>query len=80
MLAVHLRSVSSRESSYLVAIKTAINYRYVFIDIIPNRTITQEFRFWSVQLFDLCHFIVYNLQLELQENWLKVLGNIGWHF
>ena len=73
---VHLRSVSSRESSYLVAIKTAINYRYVFIDIIPNRTITQEFRFWSVQLFDLCHFIVYAIRNWQKENWLKVLGKL----
>lgn len=54
---VHLRSPLGRENPRLVARKTAINYRYVFVDIVPKRTWNQEFRFWRVQFFDLFRFI-----------------------
>ncbi len=32
--------------------KAAVNQRFVFMDIVPERTWKQEMRFWRVQLFD----------------------------
>ena len=71
---IHLRSEKAREDPFLVASKTAINYRYLFIDIIKNRTFMQEIRFWRVQIFDLCHFVVYALRHWGKDEWLKVFG------
>ena len=74
---IHLRSKNARENPYLVASKTAINYRYVFIDIVSKRTLIQEIKFWRVQIFDLCHFIIYALRHRDKENWLKVFGKVN---
>lgn len=46
---LHLHSSGGREDDARVARKTAINARYLFITIVPNRSITQELRFWRVQ-------------------------------
>jgi len=70
----HLKSTATRESSRLVARKTAINYRYVFVDIVPERTLRQEIRFWYVQLVDLLRFFLYALVHGGKSSWASVLG------
>ena len=55
---------------------SATNYRYVFIDIVPQRTWQQEFRFWRVQGFDLFRFIVAALAAPNRETWGTVWGKI----
>jgi GT2 family glycosyltransferase len=73
---VHLKTQDGRESSRMVARKTAINYRYVFVDIVPNRTWTQECRFWRVQFFDLFRYIVYAFRAAKKDDWFAVLGKL----
>ncbi len=53
----HYHSLRGRESSRRVAWKTAVNFRYVFMDIVPQRSWSQEARFWLVQLLQLGHLI-----------------------
>ncbi len=72
----HLKSPFSRENSRLIARKSAVNYRYVFTDLVPERTLKQEFRFWRVQLFDLFRFVVYALRFGNKNSWLMVIGKI----
>lgn len=71
---IHLHAKSGRENSRKVARKTAENYRYVFMDIVPNRTLKQEFRFWRVQFFDLGRFFVYAILHPSKKTWMTVLG------
>ncbi len=52
----HLRSPRSRVDLRHFAYMTAVNYRYVFVDLVPRRTLGQELRFWRVQLVDLVAF------------------------
>lgn len=73
---VHLHSQLSRPSKRRVAWKSAVNYRYLFIEIVPNRTWKQEFRFWRVQVFDLIRFIAYALRSGDKDDLLMVLGKI----
>jgi hypothetical protein len=60
----------------LVARKSAVNYRFVFIDLVPQRTLGQEFRFWRVQLFDLFRIFVYAVRRGGSSNWLAALGKL----
>lgn len=53
---LHLRSPHSRVNSGKIGYMSAVNYRFVFLDIVPRRTWRQELRFWRVQLFDLVRF------------------------
>jgi hypothetical protein len=36
---------------------SAVNYRYVFVDLVPRRSLGQELRFWRVQVVDLVRFV-----------------------
>jgi glycosyltransferase involved in cell wall biosynthesis len=45
----HLHSQTGREDERLVALKTSLNARYLFITIVPQRSLEQELRFWCVQ-------------------------------
>ncbi len=49
----HLRSPRARADSRAIGRMSAVNYRFVFIDIVPQRSLGQELRFWRVQLVDL---------------------------
>lgn len=71
---IHLKASSGRENERKIAKKTAVNYRYVFIDIVPQRTWMQELRFWRVQFFDLFRFLITALRDSKSENWQSVLG------
>ncbi len=73
---IHLRSQRGREDNRQVARKTAVNYRYVFVDLVPNRELKQELRFWRVQFFDLFRFIVHALRYGRKDSWSTVLGKI----
>lgn len=52
----HLRSPHGRVNSRAIARMSAVNYRFVFIDLVPRRSLSQELRFWRVQLLDLLRF------------------------
>lgn len=53
---VHLRSPGARSDPRRLGRLSAVNYRYVFVDLVPDRTLRQELRFWRVQLVDLARF------------------------
>ncbi len=71
---VHLRSPAGRVSSRVLARKTAVNYRYVFMDVVPTRTWRQELRFWRVQGFDLLRTLAYAVRRRRRTDWLTVIG------
>jgi glycosyltransferase involved in cell wall biosynthesis len=71
---VHTQSPRARTSRRLVAWRTAVNYRFVFVDIVPNRSIVQELRFWRVQLVELCREVICAFRRRGKEDWLAVLG------
>ena len=73
---VHLHSQNARIDKRRQAKKTAVNYRYVFVDIVPNRTWKQDFCFWRVQFFSLFTFVVHALRFGGTANWLTVLGKL----
>jgi GT2 family glycosyltransferase len=72
---VHLRSPRGRANKRWVARKTAVNYRFLFVDIVPQRTPRQELRFWRVQLVDLLRHLLYALRRGGDE-WAAVLGKV----
>ena len=73
---IHLRSPSGRAKARQIARKTAVNYRYVFVDVVRNRTWSQEVRFWTVQGFDLFRFFAHAVRSPHKDHWLTVLGKI----
>lgn len=72
--AIHLDSSSGRENAWLVAWKTAVNYRFVFVDIVPERTWQNEARFWRVQLIDLLRLIAALARQPSRNRWDWVAG------
>ncbi len=52
----HLRSPRARAGSRRIGHQSAVNYRFVFIDLVRSRTPGQELRFWRVQALDLLRF------------------------
>jgi len=73
---IHLKSQRSRTGFREIARRSAMSYRYVFIDIVPERTWRQEFRFWRVQLLDLFRFLVAALRRPGKATAQTVLGKI----
>lgn len=69
----HLHSPRGRVNQRRVAWKTAVNYRYVFCDIVPDRTYRQELRFWRVQFFDLARFVLHAMKTG-GDSWSLPLG------
>lgn len=72
----HLQSPDGRERDRVVACKTAVNHRYLFITIVPKRTWMQEFRFWRVQLVQLIIFLSAAIRSPNRQAWSSVLGKI----
>ena len=70
----HLHAGGGREDSRTVSRKTAVNHRYLFITIVPKRTLKQDLRFWRVQCVHLVIFLAAALRSPNQENWLAALG------
>jgi hypothetical protein len=73
---VHLHSKYGRESPRITSAKTAINYRFVFIDIVPSRSYKQELRFWYVQILQLMIFLAAALRRPQKNEWLWVIGKV----
>jgi glycosyltransferase involved in cell wall biosynthesis len=71
---LHLHSPRGRASRRRLARKTAVNYRFVFVDIVPARTLRQEYRFWRVQAVDLLRLTARAAVKWDREDWLAVLG------
>ena len=71
---IHDHAPGGRENHRSVARKTAINYRYVFIDIVPNRTARNEIRFWRVQFFDLFRFALIFIRRPSRVAWDTMVG------
>lgn len=73
---VHLRSPRSRANSRKIAYMSAVNFRYVFLDLVPQRTWRQELRFWRVQLLDLLRFLVVFIRRPDRLGWGLVVGKL----
>lgn len=73
---VHNHSPRTRASQRVVARKTAVNYRFLFVDIVPDRSAAQELRFWRVQLVDLARIGAAALRRGPRGDWGSVLGKL----
>ncbi len=73
---VHLRSPVSRSDPRLIGRLSAVNYRYVFVDLVPRRTLGQELRFWRVQLLDLVRFGAALLRRPSRDALATVVGKL----
>ena len=73
---LHLRSPRTRAGSRRIGRQSAVNYRYVFIDLVPERTPSQELRFWRVQLLDLLRFWVALLRRRDRESLALIVGKL----
>ena len=73
---MEMHSPRGRVSKRSVARKTAVNYRFVFVDIVPNRSMNQEMRFWRVQLFDLLRQTAWAMRRGTKRDWAAALGKI----
>lgn len=71
---IHLDAAGSWRDPYSVSFKTARNYRYVFVDIVPDRTWRQEMRFWIVQMFDLFRIFIAALRDMSHPRWRAFFG------
>lgn len=72
----HLHSPRGRVNLRRVARKTAVNYRFLFVDIVPKRSAMQEFRFWRVQGVDLVRQVAWALRRGGSDNWSAVAGKL----
>ena len=70
----HLRS--SRIDPRRLGRQSAVNYRYVFIDVVPRRSLIQELRFWRVQLVDLLRFGVAALRRRDRASLALIAGKL----
>lgn len=73
---VHLHSPNARENARLISRKTVLNYRFVFMDIVPKRTFMQEFRFWRNQVVEVLRLFFYAGLHFSKPNWESVLGKL----
>lgn len=73
---MEMHSPRGRVSKRSVARKTAVNYRFVFVDIVPNRSVRQEMRFWRVQLVDLLRQTVWAIRRGGRKEWSAALGKV----
>jgi GT2 family glycosyltransferase len=70
---VHNHSKRGRTNQRLVARRTAVNYRFLFVDTVPERTLRQDLRFWRVQAVELVRFAVAAVR-HGGDNWAALLG------
>lgn len=78
---IHLRSPGGRENGREVGYKSAVNYRFVFKEAVPERSLRQEFRFWWVQAVDLMRFVAFMIRRPSGATWSVVQGKLEglWH-
>lgn len=72
----HLHSQHGREDIRSVSRKTAVNFRYLFITIVPRRTLKQELRFWRVQCVQMLIFLAAVIRHPNRENLDSFIGKI----
>ncbi len=72
----HLKSSVGRVDSRAIARMSAVNYRYVFTDIVPRRSLGQELRFWRVQLVDLLSFVAALLRHPDRDRYGLLIGKL----
>lgn len=70
----HLHSPRGRTSKRRVARKTAVNYRFLFVDIVRERTLRQELRFWRVQFVDLIRQVACAVRSGRSDEWAAAFG------
>jgi GT2 family glycosyltransferase len=73
---MHMHSPRGRVSARSVARKTAVNYRFLFVDIVPSRTLGQELRFWRVQLVDLVRLFAWAVRHGRKDEWAATVGKL----
>ncbi|MGI8402097.1 MAG: glycosyltransferase family 2 protein [Gemmatimonadaceae bacterium] len=73
---LHMHSPRGRVSARRVARKTAVNYRFLFVDIVPDRTLVQEFRFWRVQFVDLVRLFAWAARHGEKNEWAAAVGKL----
>ena len=73
---LHLHSPSGREDPAKVARKTAVNARYLFITIVPRRSLAQEFRFWRVQGVQFFIYLAAAIRQPSLTTWRSVWGKL----
>ena len=73
---IHLKSQSAREDLRQVVRKAAVNHRFVFVDIVPERTWKQEMRFWRVQVFDAARLLLAAARHRNKRNWSAAVGKV----
>ncbi len=71
---VHLHAPSNRLGSRERVRVASVNHRYVFLDIVPHRTLAQEFRFWRLQFFDLLRLMIHAVRFGGADSWGAVVG------
>ncbi len=69
---IHLHSPGGREKQALVAWKTAVNYRYVFLSVVPRPTWRQNLRFWTVQVLQLLGHVDAAIRRPKEAGWATV--------
>ncbi|MEM8960864.1 MAG: glycosyltransferase [Acidobacteriota bacterium] len=72
----HLRSQTARVDNRRLCYKTAVNYRYVFLDIVRPRRIAQELGFWKVQLVDFLRLLAHAVKSPSKRAWGGVWGKV----
>jgi glycosyltransferase involved in cell wall biosynthesis len=73
---IHLKSSTSKPDERKIARMSAVNYRYVFMEVVPNRSWQKNYRFWMVQFFQLLSFIIHALKNPHKKSWLTVVGKL----
>lgn len=73
---IHLRSPRARTSAREIAWRSAVSYRFVFIDIVRERTWLQEWRFWRLQIVQLLGFVFNLLRRPSRETAGIVVGKV----
>jgi glycosyltransferase involved in cell wall biosynthesis len=72
----HLAAPGGRQSSRMIARKTAVNYRYVFLDVVRDMTLRRNLRFWRVQAVDLFRMAAHAARTFKADDWLGVVGKV----
>ena len=58
---IELKSPEGRASSREIGYKKVYNYRYLFVEIVPRRSLQQEWRFWRYQGFQMLYSLIRGL-------------------
>lgn len=74
---LHLRSPGGRADSRRLGWMSAVNYRFVFIDLVRRRSLAQELRFWRVQALDLVRFVAALVRRPSRDGLALVAGKLA---